>query len=89
MKVKIGEQMDLDFSETVIKSANGKQGILLNPYREGGTWVFRMMNPDNSFTDYDLQHSDLCVTINDGDAFFYENGQVKALDHSPDTLGTV
>ena len=38
--------------------------------------------------DYNLDHSDLVVKINDADATFYEyeNGQMS-LDHSPETLG--
>ena len=66
--------------------ANGVQGILLNPYHSDGKWVFRVMHNDYTFTDYDLDHSDLCVTITDKDAAFYEHedGRV-ALDHGPDT----
>jgi hypothetical protein len=67
------------------KSANGVTGVLL-PI--GRTWVFRVYHNDGEFTDYDIYHSDLQITINDEDAYFYkrENGE-SYLDHSPQTLG--
>jgi len=67
------------------KSANGVSGVLL-PI--GETWVFRVYHENGEFTDYDIFHSDLSITINDGDAYFYkrEDGSVY-LDHSPQTLG--
>lgn len=72
-----------------ITDANGVTGILLNPYHQDGKWVFRVHSKDGAFTDYDLCHSDLCVTINDNDAFFYAGGNGSRLDHSPETiLGT-
>ena len=66
-------------------SANGMSGVLL-PI--GGSMVFRVYEPDGMFTDYDIYHSDLCVTIADEDAYLYtsKNGE-PYLDHSPATLG--
>jgi hypothetical protein len=66
-------------------SANGISGVLL-PI--GGSMVFRVYEPNGEFTDYDIYHSDLTVTINDEDAYFYigKDG-VPYLDHSPATLG--
>ena len=55
-----------------IINANGVQGVLLNPYHRDGKWMFRVYVEDGAFTDYELCHSDLCVTINDADASFYE-----------------
>ncbi len=70
----------------VVKSANGVTGCLL---RVGFTeWVFRVYS-ETGFVDYDLLHSDLQVTINDRDATFYEDGDYKKLDHTPETLGIV
>ena len=67
------------------KSANGTSGVLL-PI--GRTWVFRVYHDDGEFTDYDIFHSDLSITINDGDAYFYEREDGESyLDHSPQTLG--
>jgi len=68
-----------------IKSANEVSGVLLPV---GRTWVFRVYHNDGEFTDYDIYHSDLQITINDEDAYFYkrENGE-SYLDHSPQTLG--
>jgi len=67
------------------KSANGVTGCLLPM---GEVWVFRVYDKDGSFTDYDIFHSDLTVTINDEDACFYERRSGEPyLDHSPATLG--
>jgi len=66
-------------------SANGTSGVLLPV---GETWVFRVYHENGEFTDYDIFHSDLSVTINDADAYFYEREDGRAyLDHSPQTLG--
>ena len=51
-----------------IKPANGVTGHLL---RTGYDVVFRVYGENHQFTDYDLTHSDLCVTITDEDAAFY------------------
>jgi hypothetical protein len=67
------------------KSANGITGVLLPVER---TWVFRVYHDNGEFTDYDIYHSDLQVTINDADAYFYEREKGELyLDHSPQTLG--
>ena len=67
-------------------SANGVQGCLLHIGVD--RWVFRVYSKPGIFIDYDLLHSDLCVTITDEDAVFYSDqiGNNK-LDHSPQTLG--
>jgi hypothetical protein len=66
-------------------SANGMSGVLL-PI--GGSMVFRVYEPNGEFTDYDIYHSDIMVTIDDEDAYFYagKDGETY-LDHSPATLG--
>ncbi len=68
-------------------SANGVEGFLL--YVHGtSTFQFRVYHEDKSFTDYDIFHSDLCVKIDDKDAYFYQDKDGRnILDHSPDTLG--
>jgi len=66
-----------------IKLANGVTGHLL---RSGYDVVFRVYD-GTTFTDYDLNHSDLCVTIRDEDSAFYSDPQSDSLDHSPETLG--
>jgi tRNA splicing endonuclease len=63
-------------------SANGVEGHLI--YTHGGKYMFRVYDAEHNFVDYDLQHSDLCVTICDEDAYFYLN---SVLDHAPATLG--
>ena len=67
------------------KSANGVRGHLLNLI--DGTVVFRVYDAEHNFVDYDLHHSDLCVTIDDADAYFYRRDEQDILDHAPITLG--
>jgi hypothetical protein len=64
------------------KSANGVEGHLI--YTHSGKYMFRVYDAEHNFVDYDLQHSDLCVTICDPDAYFYLD---SVLDHAPATLG--
>jgi hypothetical protein len=64
------------------KSANGVEGHLI--YTQNGKYMFRVYDDQHNFIDYALQHSDLCITINDEDAYFYLN---SVLDHAPATLG--
>ena len=70
---------------TTVKSANGVRGHLLNLI--DGTVVFRVHDADHNFVDYVLDHSDLTVTIDDEDAYFYRDKQGDKLDHAPRTLG--
>lgn len=68
--------------------ANGVTGCLLPGFRTDSAGVFRVYHDKGEFTDYDLYHSDLTVTINDPDAYFYTTDTGEAfLDHSPATLG--
>jgi hypothetical protein len=52
-----------------------------------GVVVFRVYDADHNFVDYVLDHSDLTVTIDDEDAYFYRDKQGDKLDHAPKTLG--
>ena len=70
---------------TAIKSANGVTGQLITIF--DGTVYFRVYDADHNFVDYELAHSDLTVTIDDADAFFYEDEFNDRLDHAPATLG--
>ena len=67
------------------RSANGVRGHLLNSV--DGTIVFRVYDAEHNFVDYDLHHSDLCVAIDDPDAYFYRKNDQDILDHAPMTLG--
>ena len=73
----------LQEDDMTITPANGITGHLL---RSGYDVVFRVYD-GTTFTDYDLTHSDLCVTITDEDAAFYSEPKSDRLDHSPQTLG--
>lgn len=65
-------------------SANGVKGILIKTHTG---YMFRVYDAEYNFIDYDLLHSDLCVTITDSDATFYSDDKGARLDHSPETLG--
>lgn len=67
-----------------IKTANGVSGVLI--FTIAGEVKFRVYDT-SSFTDYDIMHSDLSITIDDDDAYFYVDSTTKKLDHSPNTLG--
>jgi hypothetical protein len=66
-------------------SADGVEGHLI--WCADGQYRFRVYTDTREFTDYDLLHSDLCVTITDKDATFYSDKQGNRLDHNPATLG--
>jgi len=68
-----------------IKSANGVRGCIISGV--DGAYYFRVYDADHNFTDYDLHHFDLCVIIDDEDAFFYSDELGTRLDHAPATLG--
>jgi hypothetical protein len=68
------------------QSANGVEGHLIY-ISVLDTYMFRVYNAQGDFVDYDIAHSDLCVTITDPDACFYRYGDRDVLDHAPTTLG--
>ncbi len=70
-----------------VTGANGVQGFLL---RDGvnGSFFFRVYHENGEFTDYEILHDDLEVTItHDAFASFYQLGDRLVLDHSPEVLG--
>lgn len=67
--------------------ADGASGVLCRSAIDG-RYFFRAYRPDGSFTDFDLRHDDLAVTIAPSAmASFYEVGTEHILDHSPSVLG--
>jgi hypothetical protein len=66
-----------------MKPADKTTGYLI---RVGDDFMFRVYNQDQTFTDYDIYHYDLCVTISDTDAYFYHD-EIPFIDYSPLTLG--
>ena len=65
--------------------AKGVEGFLIRCF--DGRYRFRVYKSNLDFTDYDLLHSDLSVTITDEDATFYSDDKSNKLDHNPATLG--
>ena len=66
--------------------AQGTRGFLI--YTMNKEYVFRVYKEDHSFTDYDITHCDLELTINDDDATFYEFKDGRSiLDHSYEIAG--
>lgn len=69
-----------------VRSAAGMKGVLIRT--AGGATVFRVYDGPERFTDYELRHDDLSVTIDaDELAAFYKVGERDILDHSPQVLG--
>ncbi len=68
-----------------VTSAAGVKGILI---RRGSEFSFRVNNDDGTFTDYEIHHDDLSVTIDTDElAAFYTDGEYFSLDHSPSVFG--
>ncbi|SOB77411.1 hypothetical protein SAMN04488490_3220 [Marinobacter sp. LV10R510-11A] len=68
------------------ENASGVSGVLCSG--AAGSYFFRVYHSDTSFTDYDLRHDDLSVTISpDALASFYKVQGHNVLDHSPEVLG--
>lgn len=71
------------------RAADGTTGVLCRS-ATGEGFFFRIYGEDGSFTDYTLRHDELCVTIaSHAMASFYEIGEERVLDHSPQVLGLV
>ena len=69
-----------------VTPAAGRKGVILRSF--DGRLVFRVYDEAGSFTDYDLRHDELSVTIGaDALASFYRIGDDHILDHSPEALG--
>ena len=69
------------------QSANGVRGFILS---FNDDLCFRVYSKDKrTFTDYDLSHNDLEVTITDASASFYSFGKERGavLDYGPGVLG--
>lgn len=68
------------------ESASGVSGVLCKDSE--GNYFFRVYHSGDSFTDYELRHDDLPVTIDqDALASFYRLHDHNVLDHSPKVLG--
>ena len=69
-----------------VSSAAGAKGTLIRTL--GGAMVFRVHHDRERFTDHELRHDDLGVTIDAEElAAFYKVGEHDILDHSPQVLG--
>ncbi|MHB8473571.1 MAG: hypothetical protein ACYDC8_12165 [Gammaproteobacteria bacterium] len=70
------------------KPAARVQGVIIRAFN--GTLMFRVYHDRDRFTDYEIRHDDLNVTIDeDALAAFYKVGEDHILDHSPEVLGLV
>ncbi len=69
-----------------VVDAGGVTGMLLRGL--DGAYFFRVYHDDKAFTDYEMRHHDLSVTISkDALASFYQLKGSNILDHSPEVLG--
>jgi len=64
-----------------VRDASNVSGVLIK--LSTGEFAFRVYHEDKSFTDYQINHDDLPITINNNAlSSFYTSGDHKALDHS-------
>lgn len=69
-----------------VEPAAGVTGIIIRTLE--GMLLFRVYHDRERFTDYEIRHDDLSVTIDaDALAAFYKVGERDILDHSPEVLG--
>ena len=75
----------IKIANSIQKPAKGTKGIILLTFNN--QYVFRVYKEDHTFTDYDILHCDLDVTIDSDDATFYEfEDGTNALDHSYEVM---
>ena len=68
------------------RSAAGVKGTLIRT--ADGAILFRVYESGDRFTDYEIRHDDLGVTIDAEElAAFYRVGGRDVLDHAPQVLG--
>lgn len=87
------QQLQLNNQSVTVTSADGVEGILIRTI--DGDYYFRVYHrdaptssPDDiAFTDYELAHFDLAVTIHDSSAAFYHFPDKQVLDYDPKALG--
>ncbi len=81
----MGDKFIYAGKEAEVTSAEEVKGILI---RSGRNYFFRVYRDDGEFTDYDISHDELSITIGtDAMASFYTDGENFVLDHSPSVLG--
>ncbi len=81
----MGDKFIYAGKEAEVASAEEVKGILI---RSGSNYFFRVYQNDGEFTDYDVSHDELSITIDtDAMASFYTDGESFVLDHSPSVLG--
>lgn len=69
-----------------VESAAGAKGVIIRTL--DGAVMFRVYHDRDRFTDYELRHDELSVTIDaDELAAFYRVGGRDVLDHDPHVLG--
>lgn len=69
-----------------VRPAAGVKGVLIRTV--DGAMLFRVHEGREPFTDYEIRHDDLSVTIDaDELAAFYKVGERDILDHGPQVLG--
>jgi hypothetical protein len=73
-------------TDSLQRPAQGTTGCLIYSHALR-TYFFRVYDSANNFVDYDLLHCDLQVTIDDVDAYFYQDSNGAFLDHAPATMG--
>lgn len=73
-------------AQAEVEDASGLSGVLCKDI--DGDYFFRVYHPDHSYTDYELNHDDLPITIDQNAmASLYRTKEHYVLDHSPEVLG--
>ncbi len=86
MSDKLSDKYRYGDKPSTAKSAAGVSGMLIRGF--DGALTFRVYHEDKTFTDYEIRHDDLSVTIAEDElASFYTDGDNFTLDHSPEVLG--
>lgn len=82
----VSEDYLYDGRPAEVRPAAGVKGVIIRTL--DGAFLFRVYHDHERFTDYELRHDDLSVTIDaDELAAFYKAGERDILDHSPQVLG--
>ena len=69
-----------------VTPAAGVRGVLISTF--DGPMMFRVYHDRECFTDYEIRHDDLSVTIDEDTlTAFYKVGEHNILDHCPQVLG--
>jgi hypothetical protein len=84
--MKPGKQYMYGDTPVLARPAAGVKGCLIRTI--DSQILFRVYHDAEHFTDYEIRHDDLSVTIDEAElAAFYTGSKGNVLDHGPEVLG--